>query len=349
MSTLSAALGASVGHLQAITQRIESQLSFARQLVQWHPKNAAAWNKLIAQAESIATSAAQQGSREALQSAAKECEQILQPLAKTAKSYTIHCVGHAHIDMNWMWSWPETVAVTNDTFTTVLKLMDEFPDFRFTQSQASVYRIIEEHNPALLEQIRERVKEGRWEVTASTGSRATRTWPPANPRPPPALHPPVHGGALRPEARGRPDRLVARHLRPPRHHPRSTSPAAACKYHYLHRPGGMAKPRAFWWEAPDGSRVLVRNDMKRRLQRHHRPRHASARCIDFRKRHRPAGYAVRLRRRRPRRRPHPPRPDPRHRDERLADLPQHPARHRHEFFRRLEKRRRQAARRSTAN
>ena len=69
------------------------------------------------------------------------------PIATVAKTYTIYCVGHAHIDMNWMWSWPETVAVTNDTFATVLKLMDEFPQFRFSQSQASVYAIIEEYNP----------------------------------------------------------------------------------------------------------------------------------------------------------------------------------------------------------
>ena len=84
-----------------------------------------------------------------------------------AKTYTVHNVGHAHIDMNWMWPWPETVAVTNDTFTTVLRLMDEFPDFRFTQSQASVYEIARRYNPALFERIKARVAEGRWEVAAS--------------------------------------------------------------------------------------------------------------------------------------------------------------------------------------
>jgi alpha-mannosidase len=68
--------------------------------------------------------------------------------------------------MNWMWSWPKTVAVTNDTFITVLKLMDEFPDFCFTQSQASVYEIVKKYNPELFAGIKNRVAEGRWEIAA---------------------------------------------------------------------------------------------------------------------------------------------------------------------------------------
>jgi hypothetical protein len=63
-----------------------------------------------------------------IDNAVLEAERILAPIGKAAKEYTIHCVGHAHIDMNWMWSWPETVHTTNDTFATMLKLMDEFPD-----------------------------------------------------------------------------------------------------------------------------------------------------------------------------------------------------------------------------
>ena len=96
-----------------------------------------------------------------------DAESLLAPLGAAAKSYTIYCAGHAHIDMNWMWSWPETVGVTIDSFTTVLRLMEEFPQFIFGQSQASVYRIVEEHRPDMLERIAARVREGRWEVTAS--------------------------------------------------------------------------------------------------------------------------------------------------------------------------------------
>ena len=100
--------------------------------------------------------------------AAQEAEKRLAPLSEDAKGFRMLCVAHAHIDMNWMWRWEETVAIVLDTFRTMLNLMEEYPQFRFSQSQASVYKIVEEHDPAMLEEIRKRIKEGRWEVTAST-------------------------------------------------------------------------------------------------------------------------------------------------------------------------------------
>jgi len=100
--------------------------------------------------------------------AMEEAEAKLSPMAQLAKSLNVILVGHAHIDMNWMWGFQETAAVTVDTFSTMLQLMEEYPQFTFSQSQASVYRIIEEYYPQMLEKIRQRVKEGRWEVTATT-------------------------------------------------------------------------------------------------------------------------------------------------------------------------------------
>ncbi|MCD6551426.1 alpha-mannosidase [Thermotoga sp.] len=108
---------------------------------------------------------------------AKETERILEPMSTLAKSFTIIHVGHAHIDMNWMWGYHETVATTLDTFRTVLDLMEEYPEFTFAQSQASVYKIVEEHHPEMLESIKKRVKEGRWEVTASTWVEADKNMP----------------------------------------------------------------------------------------------------------------------------------------------------------------------------
>ncbi len=95
-------------------------------------------------------------------------ENMLAPLAAEAKKYQVHIVPHAHIDMNWMWGFAETTAITLDTLRTMLTLMEEYPDFTFAQSQASCYRIVEEYDPDMLEEIRRRVKEGRWEVSAST-------------------------------------------------------------------------------------------------------------------------------------------------------------------------------------
>ena len=104
-------------------------------------------------------------------------ERALSPIAEKAKGYSLLCIGHAHIDMNWMWGFDETVSITLDTFRTMLDLMKEYPGFTFGQSQASVYRIVEQYCPEMLEEIRQRVHENRWEVTASTWVEADRNMP----------------------------------------------------------------------------------------------------------------------------------------------------------------------------
>ena len=56
-------------------------------------------------------------------------ENELLPMSRDAKEYEAIIVGHAHIDMNWMWSYNETVAVTLATFTTMCDLMDQYHVF----------------------------------------------------------------------------------------------------------------------------------------------------------------------------------------------------------------------------
>ncbi|MBQ7336965.1 MAG: alpha-mannosidase [Clostridia bacterium] len=109
--------------------------------------------------------------------ACNEAEQMLMPLSADAKAFTVHCISHAHIDMNWMWGYQETAAVTVDTFRTVLDLMKEYPDFTFAQSQASTYEIIEQYAPEMIDEIKKYVKEGRWEVSASTWVETDKNMP----------------------------------------------------------------------------------------------------------------------------------------------------------------------------
>ena len=73
----------------------------------------------------------------------------------------LHLICNAHLDPVWMWSWDETVATVVATFKTMLKLMEEYPDFCFSQSQASTYKIIEDYAPELMPQILSRIREGR--------------------------------------------------------------------------------------------------------------------------------------------------------------------------------------------
>ncbi len=109
--------------------------------------------------------------------ACESAEEILMPAAQAAKEYKVILAAHAHIDMNWMWSYNETVAVTLATFRSILNIMDQYPEFCFSQSQASVYKIVEEYDPAMMEEIKERIAQGRWEVTASAWVETDKNMP----------------------------------------------------------------------------------------------------------------------------------------------------------------------------
>ncbi len=95
--------------------------------------------------------------------ACQRAEQQLLPFAQRAKAYNLHCVAHAHIDMDWLWGLHETVDVALSTFRTMLDMMDVYPDFTYSQSQCAVYKMAKFYDPALFRRIRDRVREGRWE------------------------------------------------------------------------------------------------------------------------------------------------------------------------------------------
>ncbi len=72
-------------------------------------------------------------------------------------------IGHSHIDTAWLWPIRETKHKCARTFSTVLRYMDEYPDYKFSQSQPQLYEYVKDHYPELYERIKERIKEGRWE------------------------------------------------------------------------------------------------------------------------------------------------------------------------------------------
>jgi len=75
----------------------------------------------------------------------------------------IHATGHAHIDVAWLWTLGQTHRKTERTFYNVIRLMEQFPDYHFTQSQPQLYQFILEDHPELFEAIRQRIEEKRWE------------------------------------------------------------------------------------------------------------------------------------------------------------------------------------------
>ena len=238
-------------------ERFVAEVKFAEGLLKLRPDKAKRWAKLIDEACRAIATAAKGGKRDRLPAAVREAEAILAPVGKAAKTYTIHCVGHAHIDMNWMWSWPETVAITNDTFLTVLRLMDEFPDFCFTQSQASVYAILKDYNPALLEGIRRRVAEGRWEVAAAHWVEGDKNIASGESL---ARHL-LYTRRFMKELFGLEPEDVAIDWEPDTFGHAHTIPTidsrGGVRRYYMCRGGAFEKPPVFWWQGPDGSRILV--------------------------------------------------------------------------------------------
>ncbi|MDD4889522.1 MAG: glycoside hydrolase family 38 C-terminal domain-containing protein [Phycisphaerae bacterium] len=260
---------------RACVERLLAEVEFAEGLADLLHKRD--WPTLIERAGRLVADALAGGD---VPAAVARAEAMLAPIGKIAKTYTIHCVGHAHIDMNWMWSWPETVAVTNDTFLTVLRLMEEFDDFTFTQSQASVYQIVAEHHPELLERIRRRVAQGRWEVAAATWVEGDKN---------------LAGGEA-----------LARHLLYTRRYMQellglgaadlpvewspdtfghawtipSISSRGGVRCYYMCRGGKLIdKPPVFWWQGPDGSRILV--DLESTWYNDHIGPHNAAAMLKF--------------------------------------------------------------------
>ncbi|OQB34165.1 MAG: Mannosylglycerate hydrolase [Candidatus Hydrogenedentes bacterium ADurb.Bin170] len=83
---------------------------------------------------------------------------------KLTADFTLHMIGHGHIDPVWLWRWTEGYSEVRTTFASALQRMQETSEFVFTASSACFYQWVKESDPALFEQIRERVAEGRWEI-----------------------------------------------------------------------------------------------------------------------------------------------------------------------------------------
>jgi len=77
----------------------------------------------------------------------------------------VHIVGHTHIDAAWLWRWTETVKVCKESFSKVLKVMEKYPQFKFAQSSAHYYLWMEERFPEIFDSIAKNVKRGAWEPT----------------------------------------------------------------------------------------------------------------------------------------------------------------------------------------
>lgn len=104
------------------------------------------------------------GSLEQFDAALARVRQQLKPVSEFAKRFTLYFDANAHIDAAWLWREQETIEVCKNTFSSVLNMMDARPDFTYTQSSAAYYDWMERLYPDTFKKIRQRVNEGRWEI-----------------------------------------------------------------------------------------------------------------------------------------------------------------------------------------
>ena len=103
------------------------------------------------------------------------------PAPVPPRALTAHLVGHAHIDLSWLWRWEETVSdIARYTFKGTLAQMDKMPGLTFAQSQAAIYDAIEKDQPELFAEISKKIKEGhlgagRRHVGRARGQHARRS------------------------------------------------------------------------------------------------------------------------------------------------------------------------------
>lgn len=109
-------------------------------------------------------------SRAAVRASARRLRRALAPLYRrkaVPSAQTVAAIGHAHIDVAWLWPLAETMRKCGRTFSNVLALMDEYPDFKFVQSQPHLYEFTRDRYPALYRRIREKAKAGQWIPTGA--------------------------------------------------------------------------------------------------------------------------------------------------------------------------------------
>ena len=173
-----------------------------------------------------------------------------------ARERVLHLIGNSHIDPVWLWQWPEGYQEVRATFRSALDRMTEYPEFIFTCDSAAYYEWVEEIDPEMFAEIKARVAEGRWELVGGWWVEPDCNLPGGESFVRHALI-----GQRYFESRFGKMATVGYNVDPFGHHamlPQILAKSGMHGYVFM-RPGPheMRLPAPiFWWESPDGSRVL---------------------------------------------------------------------------------------------
>jgi alpha-mannosidase len=172
------------------------------------------------------------------------------------KGRVLHVIGYSHIDAAWLWPWRDGSNLALTTFRSALDRMRETPDFKYSHSSSAHYRWVERADPKMFDEVKGRVREGRWEVVGG--------WPVE-----PDCNVPSSESFVRHSLYGK-DYFksalgvdVQIGFNPDAFGHAAGLPTllrrAGFRYYVFMRPQEheMKLPLLFWWEGPDGSRLLA--------------------------------------------------------------------------------------------
>jgi alpha-mannosidase len=142
----------------------EEFLSAALLVPSLAPNDASQMSTLTGAIEAVDLKALDAHDQSKFDSSLKDAHSKLEALLPLMQKATYHLTGNSHIDAAWLWPWTETVDVVKRTFGTALQLMYEYPQYTYTQSAAAYNEWMAQKYPDMNDEIKRRIKEGRWEI-----------------------------------------------------------------------------------------------------------------------------------------------------------------------------------------
>lgn len=173
--------------------------------------------------------------------------------------FRIHCIGHSHIDLAWLWTYDDTREVIFRDMRSVVGLFADYPEFKFTHSQARGYAEVEASDPELFTVLTELIEQGRLEPATVQWVESDANLPSGSAQ----VRQLVEGVEYSREHLGVSPRVL---LAPDTFGQSGNLPqlarAAGAEVYYHHRANpGFAHTgnhwQAYWWEGDDGTRLLA--------------------------------------------------------------------------------------------
>ena len=128
------------------------------------PDDASQMSTLTGAMEAVDLKALDAADQNKFDASLRESHRKLEALMPLMNQAHYHLTGNSHIDAAWLWPWTETVDVVKRTFGTALQLMYEYPQYTYTQSAAAYNEWMAQKYPDMNAEIKQRIKEGRWEI-----------------------------------------------------------------------------------------------------------------------------------------------------------------------------------------